>query len=402
MYFPAIKKSELLSFIDYCYNRKKYLVQIILRNGQIIVGCIRQQRYEFLVEEGFNNHKEKELLSLIPSSEECFRGDALVLTILNHAIITTEQKSFCLQLDVIAGITVIDYVQKPIREASHEVEYPCIKVVVERELLIQSKQLLIDKTVSSFNNANTNNMARDLLLTFEKYNIVNPVYKNSKLLFTINDYPVYSYHDNHDYQMHDDKQDCLYAHYHEHHSVLVNEIRWGRAEPQDNIYLYADWEYINRVKYGVNSIGIGIPYASFSIGWESSLWKELSIMVNKNRLIPLDEIQNQSSGIIEGHINFQKAVNRTLNRTDIQYVEMEGSKWLPAIISDDTYDKQQKVNWGVVYFRNEGLMLPVDAWPAFDSKVTIFGEFIPVPIKTSFGDTKYFIKARAAILFKNI
>lgn len=396
MSFLPIKRDDLYSFIDYCYINRHYAVQIILNNGTIVVGHITHQKHESTFTPEISTNPD---VNLIPSYKQCFYNGCLIITLHNYIEFEEEKTSIIfpqklLKIELIAGISVIIFKQSLLQKKSQIINdrqkkiYPSINVSIDKSFLHHELDWSLpssyvgDQSQKSHSNVKINFDKDDFYLEFVFKKHIRNCFRYAKYEADLHIPSDYDSNNNPDIDL------------------ITDGIQWGKAEPTNDTPLYADWEYLSRISHNINTIGVGIPFGSFSIGWENSLWKKLFENADTEKVFSLKDVTHQYFGTFQGNIEFLKAYNATTGNHFIQYVEMENTKWMPALIKEDSYVNKSDATWGIVYFRRDSLMLPPDTWPAFDKSITVFGDIVHVPLETKYGKASFFIKARVAVLFK--
>lgn len=171
---------------------------------------------------------------------------------------------------------------------------------------------------------------------------------------------------------------------------------WGELSFKGEAALYSDWGYLSNISGGINSVGAGVGIISLSAGWDKSLW---AVFKNKmdQKSLNIKFADEYKDGIIEGYVNFIERYELPDFEKVVDRIEMEGTKWLPAIVSENNIKHAkdfQNCNWCVAFFKEECMMLPLNAWEQISQKLRIYGEIIPFSISTEFGVSKFFLKVR--------
>ena len=181
-------------------------------------------------------------------------------------------------------------------------------------------------------------------------------------------------------------------------------FKWGDLTYKSNTALYADWNYLQNVSGGLNCLGAGIGIFSLSGGWSESLWNQFQKKVQQ-RSIEICNIDTENDAVVKGYIHFIKHyTNIPYFEPSIDIIEMEGSKWIPAIISTKrNIDKlDNKTNsWALMYLKQDGLMFPLKAWEKISNTINVYCEVVHVSISTEFGTIPFYLKARCAAYIKD-
>lgn len=180
-------------------------------------------------------------------------------------------------------------------------------------------------------------------------------------------------------------------------------IVWGDLSYKSDTALYADWHYLQNISGGVNALGVGIGVFSLSSGWSDSLWNQFKKKV-KQKNIDICEINTENEAVVKGYISFVKRYSTPHSiESSIDFIEMEGSKWIPAIISAErivnTSDIKTNI-WTLIYLKEDGLMFPLNAWDKISNPITVYCEVIHITISTEFGTIPFYLKARCAAYIK--
>lgn len=168
--------------------------------------------------------------------------------------------------------------------------------------------------------------------------------------------------------------------------------------------LYSDWGYIQRNSGGINSIGVGIPFASLSAGWSKSLWSQFKKKIEGQE----KAINDSCSGfeaVSSGFVTFLEedrsdSSDQPLEQTGLS---MEGARWVPAAVSDrrlESTEQLTEVSWSLTYFRADGFMFPLKLWERIGQPVRIFSEVVPVVVRVGGKEQRCYLKARAAAYVK--
>jgi len=179
--------------------------------------------------------------------------------------------------------------------------------------------------------------------------------------------------------------------------VCYGEIKFTAETP-----LYCDWNYLSNKSGGINNLGVGFGLISFSAGWSKSLWTSFNRKVT-NRKVSLRKICGRSDATLSGYISFLVNKVKSSDEEEIMYKEetlhMEGVRWLGSVIAEGRVISSKqlgKTSWAIVYFREDSFMFPKSLWEKITDPITLFGEVVNFSFKTEFGDSKCFVKARAA------
>lgn len=183
-----------------------------------------------------------------------------------------------------------------------------------------------------------------------------------------------------------------------------NFFDWGDIHFSIDAAIYSDWEYFQRISGGVNSLGVGVTFASLSAGWSESLWSSFKRKVRENQTKP-EEISLSKEAVVTGFVSFfeqNDSVLQTENAAD--NFDMEGTRWVAAAICNRrvaTVEERARVEWSLVYYRTDGFMFPIGLWERMEQSVTTFAEVVPVSVYTKAGQKNCFLKARATAYLKS-
>ena len=191
------------------------------------------------------------------------------------------------------------------------------------------------------------------------------------------------------------------THHHVQYSLnLTQPFEWIDISFGSETPLYSDWAYLGKISGGINSIGFGLPLGSFSAGWNKSLWSSFKKKTKSNRT-PICDVKNKKEVLIRGHVNFLQRYENLQPRNKVcDSIEMEGSTWIPASVSEkkpDSFDDLQSMNWVLVYFKNDEFMFPSNQWEKIVNKIDIYCDVVSAQIETEIGRLFCFLKARCAI-----
>jgi len=183
-------------------------------------------------------------------------------------------------------------------------------------------------------------------------------------------------------------------------SLKSEQIEFTEVNFTNETALYSDWGYLQRISGGINSIGVGIPFASLSAGWSKSLWFEFKKKMGE-KAKALSSACLGTEAFVSGFISFfdigeEDSTNQSPKSSCLI---MEGASWVPAVISDERVDSAELLNglnWCLTYFREDGLMFPIALWLRVNQPIRIYGEVVPVTIKVAGRDHPCYLKARAA------
>ncbi len=178
----------------------------------------------------------------------------------------------------------------------------------------------------------------------------------------------------------------------------LKPFAWGKIDSSSEWDLYADFEYINNISGGINSVGIGCEYGSISVAWGKSLYSERKKLMRKP-LINIGDITEKTNDnvVIEANLDFYYA--KVEKKKIVQYQSFEGDKWLPVILSNKS-KRSQSLNdlkdedWCIGYMREKDMLIPHDAFETVQHPLKIQGQVIPIPVKTQMGDKNFIIKIR--------
>lgn len=278
--------------------------------------------------------------SVSSSKERCFLDNALII----YYGKVFHEHSIYIPLDSIAGISIIDY--------------------EEEEIVLDSESRILPATNMSINDY----MFEDLFSYASK--------KHLKI------------------------KPHLYL-----YSLRVSKpFAWGDLSYKADVALYADWSYLENTSGGINALGAGVGIVSLSSGFTKSLWSQFRNKV-KQKSIEICKISNESEIVVQGCITFiEYYPDFPVLRSAIDMVEMEGGRWLPAIISNKRINNISDINnckWALLYLRDDGLMFPQKAWERISDPINVFCEVVHTSVITEFGTTPFYLKARCAAYIKS-
>ena len=94
-------------------------------------------------------------------------------------------------------------------------------------------------------------------------------------------------------------------HHYQYSLFLTKPFSWGDLSYKADVALYADWNYLENISGGVNSLGAGIGVFSLSGGWTKSLWSQFK---NKTTQKSKDicKISNESEVVILSRLSHSK------------------------------------------------------------------------------------------------
>lgn len=178
--------------------------------------------------------------------------------------------------------------------------------------------------------------------------------------------------------------------------MATKPFSWGEVSFKGEEVLYSDWGYLSNISGGINSVGAGVGIVSLSAGWDKSLWAVLKNKVDQKNL-NIASAGEYKDGVIKGYVNFIQRYELPYFEKVIDRIEMEGTKWISAIVSEKNINQAkdlQDCNWCIAFFKEDCMMLPLNAWEQISGKLRIYGEIISSSIITEFGESKYFLKVR--------
>lgn len=122
----------------------------------------------------------------------------------------------------------------------------------------------------------------------------------------------------------------------------------------------------------------------------------------------INDIADKRKCIVEGYISVIKIYRlKEIQlcgypgdfKKEYEPLKMEGKEWMGAIISNEVINSKtiDKLEWTMMYFVEDFLMLPIKMINLLDTKVRVYGEVIKCNIHTDLGDCNCFIKARSII-----
>jgi len=184
--------------------------------------------------------------------------------------------------------------------------------------------------------------------------------------------------------------------------TIHQPFKWGKISFGGDTPLYCDWDFLSKTSGGLNNLGVGFV-VSFSAGWKNSLWRSFKKKVEQTRT-ELDHVVSKREVTVSGFVQFVKFDKSTQLKSETEgLLEMESERWCSAIISSlkvKHISQLKKVSWTLAYFKEPAFMFPKDLWERFSQEIRVYGEVIPVAVKTEFGEVGCFIKARAAAYIK--
>jgi hypothetical protein len=179
---------------------------------------------------------------------------------------------------------------------------------------------------------------------------------------------------------------------------LERPFKWGDITFTEDTPLYCDWDFLSRTSGGLNSLGAGF-IVSFSAGWKKNLWASFRDKVTHKRTT-FTQVCAKKDAVVSGFVQFIKFNETVYGKNGHEtLLEMESTKWYPGVISTTRvkHKKQlRKVSWALAYFNETSFMFPKNLWERFSQKIRIYGEVVPVAVRTEFGKSRCFLKVRAA------
>lgn len=192
-------------------------------------------------------------------------------------------------------------------------------------------------------------------------------------------------------------------HFFQYMLVATKPFVWGDLSYKADVDLYADWNYLKNVSGGINSLGAGVGVFSLSGGWTRSLWSQFKDKVKQKR-VDICKIEDECEVVIQGYITFIEYYPEfPVLKGSVNTAEMEGGRWLSAIISTKRISSVSEINggqWALIYLREDGLMFPKMAWERISNPINIFCEVVHTFVVTEIGTAPFFLKARCAAYIK--
>lgn len=174
-------------------------------------------------------------------------------------------------------------------------------------------------------------------------------------------------------------------------------FNWGKAYFEDTTPLYSDWNYFTKISRGLNSIGIGIPIFSLSIGWEKSLWNSFYKKLKKKNINnPICKGENK----IKGYVRLFDLPSINKNQDPSEFLNMEGEKWYPGAFTLEKINNLKdlkRIDWQLVYFKSDSFLIPARLWSKIDQEISLLVEAVELSVSCKYGKSDYFVKVRAAI-----
>ena len=183
---------------------------------------------------------------------------------------------------------------------------------------------------------------------------------------------------------------------HELRVVGSQTFEWKGLYTLTEYPVYVDWEYLNNMSGGINSIGVGVSPLSGSISWEKSLYSFRKELMNK-KILDISSISKSDVGaiVIDAYIDDIYVKNGKKNI--VPYETMEGDKWFPVILSEEPIKDDsdlQRGKWCIGYLREKCMMLPKKVFQTTQSPFKIQGEIVPMYLRTPIGDSEFIFKVR--------
>jgi hypothetical protein len=176
------------------------------------------------------------------------------------------------------------------------------------------------------------------------------------------------------------------------------------SQPLDrDTTLYWDWEYFQRTSGGFNSAGLGIPWASVSVGWNKSIQRLFNKKIG-GRLTEIKQVCSKNEVVVTGYIAFPDDLNASsLTESMTQKMEMEGAYWISAIVSSAKISPDAEYNafftddaWLVALFREDRFVIPRRDWRLIEQPINIFADVLPFGISLPVGNRPCLLKVRGA------
>lgn len=175
----------------------------------------------------------------------------------------------------------------------------------------------------------------------------------------------------------------------------------GRIHYQEDTWLYLDSNAISLRSGGINSVGFGIPLASASIGWQSTLFNKAKRFLS-HHVVDLGSYcaAPHADLALSGYVEFFDVSGLRPSSEGGALLELEGALWTAAVARPSRGSVGSADDrWALCYFRQESMMLGWASWGTMDQPVRVYGDKQPLEQKLDLGVAHCYLKARAAMAF---
>ena len=304
----AISLNVLHNFVDYLYENDVSCVQITLTDGTTVCGCI-QKVYSY------NSDGERVYKDNIKNNcLELYYGQ------------TFNEHSIYIPASDIAGLNALQYKEN----------YDCFEDENRKNRFFgfDKSKSSTSSDCSKKHEESKHKQEKNEAKTYEK-SIYHSFFE--KLI-----------------EVAKQKNFQIKRHFYQYSLGARRTFVWKDIELNVDTPLYSDWSYLERISKGLNSIGVGFM-VSLSAGWDNSLWALFKKKTNDKKTQILDA-KNMNEAVLEGHVHFiERYTNFPLLEKTVDYINMEGSNWLPAVICTNKvkniYEIEDK-EWVIAYFRS--------------------------------------------------
>ncbi len=187
--------------------------------------------------------------------------------------------------------------------------------------------------------------------------------------------------------------------------IFFDHVNFRKISLEKGELLYCDENYFEKSSSWIESVGGSIPLFGLTLGWKRNLYKYIEKQMSK-KCSAINDIADKRKCIVKGYISIikiyrLKEIQQYGEPIQKEYepLKMDGKEWMGAIISNELLgsDTTDKLEWTMVYFVEDFLMLPIKMINLLDTKVRVYGEVIKCDIHTDLGDCNCFIKVRGMI-----
>lgn len=171
--------------------------------------------------------------------------------------------------------------------------------------------------------------------------------------------------------------------------------RYGPVTFNSYTPIYSDFEYFTNLRGGISGIGLSVPFAGVSIGWEKSLFKMLYEKVNKKSLEIVDLVEekpNYGEVLCQGILNLED---------EPPISTIEGKEWLIGLLSPSRFPKKlspkaiSHIPMIPVFVCKENFLLPYESFTRIFSNCVFYGEIYPASIQVAGNTYNRALKVRA-------
>lgn len=361
MAFKAVPQEDLIKAVEWCFESNNCTLILTLIDGTSICGII-SGHYSILGLGG--------LFKEARAQDCCYTNKEIILQDRRQF----HEKDYFIPFEKIAGITAFSYSQEEVNEDALNLY---LKKLEPDKLLRDDRNIGDLVFLSQYNKITiqekiVNNGRYHIAMGFHDALLDDLYIKCRKLGFLISEYH------------------CNY------YRIVSRPFAWGELKSETEYPMYVDWEYINNISGGINSIGVGILAVSGSVSWQKSLYSYRSKLMEKKSQ-NISNISKRDTGAVVIKAYVDHIYMKTGKKKTVPYEFFAGDKWFPVILSEkpiqDDYDLQS-TKWCVGYLKEKCMTVPKIAFEATQSPLKIQGEIVPMSLRTPFGNSELVIKIR--------